>query len=431
MSVVAERLAPSAPTRLPEWPRSPVAVELRALLQRVLLFPVLRLFCRPMRIERDPGLLAQEGPFVFVANHTSHADTALILRALPARLRRRLAPAAAEDYFFRGRAPGAILSLLIGAFPFPRRGRAGLARAERLLDDGWSILLFPEGTRSTDGHVGSFKPGVGVLAERGFRVVPIGIAGAREVMPKGRRLPRAHPVSILIGAPIEPDRALPPTVAAERIRRRVSRLHAAARLLRPPARRTVLQRARGLALSRRGLMFAFAWGVAEALFFPIVPDVGVALLAVAAPSRFLPLALASTAGSVAGGAVSYALGATPAGVWLLAHAPLVTDGMRQHAFEALGSGGAGALIGQPWTGIPFKVFGYQAAGAGVGLGSFLVHGLAGRGSRIVLAGAAFAGAAWAPHRLFPHWVERLYAPFVVAFLVLFGVGLARVVSSWS
>ncbi len=188
MSVVAERLEPSA-TRLQEWPRSRIAVTIRGLLQRVLLFPVLRLFCRSIRIERDPALLAGDGPFVFVANHASHADTVLILRALPPRVRRRMAPAAAEDYFFRSRPRGAIASLLVGAFPFPRRGRSGLARAERLLDDGWSVLLFPEGTRSTDGRVGTFRSGVGVLAARGFPVVPIGIAGAREVMPKGRRLP--------------------------------------------------------------------------------------------------------------------------------------------------------------------------------------------------------------------------------------------------
>jgi membrane protein YqaA with SNARE-associated domain len=178
-------------------------------------------------------------------------------------------------------------------------------------------------------------------------------------------------------------------------------------------------------------MLAFAWGVAEALFFPVVPDVGVVLLAVAAPSRFLPLALATTAGSVAGGAVSYALGPTPPGAWLLAHAPLVTDRMRGHALEALSSGGAAPLIGQPWTGIPFKVFGYQAAGAQVGFGSFLLNSIGGRGVRIFLAGGVFAGAAWAPQRLLPGWVERLYALFVVAFLVLFGVGLAQVFSSWS
>ena len=192
-----------------------------------------------------------------------------------------------------------------------------------------------------------------------------------------------------------------------------------------------MQWARVLASSRAGLVLVFCWGVGEALAFPIVPDVGVALLAVAAPARFVPLAIAATAGSIAGGAATYVLGPTPAGAWILAHSPLVTDPMREHALEALKSGGAGPLLGQPWTGIPFKVFGYQAAGAGVEFGTFLALSVAGRGFRILLAGAVFAGGAWAFQRLVPGWVERLYVPFVAAFLVVFGWGLTRVVASWS
>jgi 1-acyl-sn-glycerol-3-phosphate acyltransferase len=330
MSVAAQRLEAVQKPALPAWSRSRAGVAVRAMLQRLLLFPLVGWFCRPLRIESDPSLHGMQGPFVFVANHSSHADTALILRALPPRIRRRTAPAAAEDYFFRGRIRGALVSLLVGAFPFPRRGRAGVDRAEQLLEAGWSVLLFPEGTRSADGHVGTFKPGVAMLGARGHRVVPIGIAGARHVFPKGRTLPRRHAVSIVIGAPVAIDEPLPAAVAAaaERLRGKVSRLHAAARLLGPaPSRdreRSVMQRVRALACSRRGLALAFAWGVAEAVLFPVVPDVAVALMAVAAPRRFLPLALASTVGSLAGGAVCYALGPTPVGAWLLAHAPLVT-----------------------------------------------------------------------------------------------------------
>ena len=431
MSVVVERLEPPVATRLPEWPRSGFAVALRALLQRALLFPVLRLFCRPMRIERNPELLAQEGPFIFVANHTSHADTALVLRALPARLRRRLAPAAAEDYFFRSRTRGAIVSSLVGAFPFPRRGRAGAAAQSGSSTTAGRSCCSPKERARPMGKSVPSSPASGYWPRVDSPSFPSASRQRARRDAEGTPAPGAHAVSILIGAPIERDRSLPPAVAAERIRRRVSRMHAAARLA-PPARSPHRVPARRLAraLAPRPSL-AFAWGVAEALFFPVVPDVGVALLAVAAPSRFLPLAFASTAGSVAGGAVSYALGPTPAGAWLLANAPLVTDRMRQHALDALSSGGASPLIGQPWTGIPFKVFGYQAAGAGVGLGSFVATSLAGRGFRILLAGAVFAGAAWAPNRLLPGWVERLYAFFVVAFLALFGVGLARVVSSWS
>lgn len=431
MAVAAERLTISPSARMPRWPRSRVVVLVRALLQAALLWPVLRTFCRPMRVEGARRLRRERGPFVFVANHASHADTALLLRALPRRARRRTAPAAAEDYFFRGRLRGALAGLGIGAFAFPRKGTAGLDRACEVLARGWNVILFPEGTRSSDGMMQPFRPGIGVLAARGATVVPVGIAGARDVFPKGARLPRRAPIAVVFGPPSRTQPGVPSRLAARALERKVSRLRVAARLLRPRPREPWFDRARRLARSRAALGICFGWGVAEAVWFPIVPDVPVALLAAAAPSRFLPLAAAALAGSMAGGAAAYALGAAGAGSWLLRHAPLVTDRMQIHAAEQLGADGAATLLAQPWTGIPFKVFGYQAAGAGVGVGSFLTMSLVGRGLRILAAGAVFAAAFWPLHRFTPRLARRLYTPFALAFAVLFGVGLARVVATWS
>ena len=103
---------------------------------------------------------------MFVANHESHADTAVVLAALPREVRSRSAPAAAEDYFFSSRVRGVMAALAMGAFPFPRHGSAGLERAERLLAEGWNVLLFPEGTRSRDGRMGRFRPGAGHASYR-------------------------------------------------------------------------------------------------------------------------------------------------------------------------------------------------------------------------------------------------------------------------
>jgi 1-acyl-sn-glycerol-3-phosphate acyltransferase len=430
-AAAAETAQVAEPVALARWPRSRAAVVARAALQALLLFPLVRRLCAPLRVERRARLRRADGPFVFVAHHTSHLDTALVLLALPRSIRRRTAPAAAEDYFFRGRIRGAFAALGIGAFPFPRRGRAGLDRAEALLADGWSVLLFPEGTRSTDGRLGRFKPGVGVLAARGATVVPIGIAGARAVFPKGARLPRRAPVSIVVGEPARSAPATPAAVAAEKTRSRVSPLCAAARLLRRPRRPSLFRRAHALATSPAGLALCLCWGVAEALFFPVVPDVPVALLAVVAPSRFVALALAAIAGSFAGGAIAYIAGPTAAGSWMLAHTPLVTDRMRAHAIEAMSAGGAHPLLAQPWTGIPFKVFGYQAASAGVGVAGYLAFALAGRGVRILVAGAVFSLCGWAANQWAPRWLERLYVPFVIAFSTVFALGLSRVYASWS
>jgi 1-acyl-sn-glycerol-3-phosphate acyltransferase len=199
---------PTASPVSPAWPRRAWAQAIRTVLQRFLLLPVARWCCRPLAVTGRDHLPA--GPVVLVANHASHADTAAVLLALPRPLRKRLAPAAAEDYFFRRHAIGAVVSLLTGAFPFPRRGRAGIDRAAALLDSGWSVLLFPEGTRAG----GRFRCGAGILAARGIAVVPVGITGTAEVLPKGRRMPRRAQVRIVFGEPMRFDASTPPEAVA-------------------------------------------------------------------------------------------------------------------------------------------------------------------------------------------------------------------------
>ena len=77
----------------------------------------------------------------------------------------------------------------------PDRSRArrhdGIDKARELVDEGWSIVVFPEGTRSQDGHMQRFRHGASRLAlELGVGVVPIAIVGAYQAMPKGRWWPR-------------------------------------------------------------------------------------------------------------------------------------------------------------------------------------------------------------------------------------------------
>ena len=80
---------------------------------------------------------------------------------------------------------------------------SSLERCGELVDDGWSVLIYPEGTRSTTGVLESFRSGIGLLAaELDIPVIPIGISGAHAVWPKGSRRPRPGPVSVRIGEPI-------------------------------------------------------------------------------------------------------------------------------------------------------------------------------------------------------------------------------------
>src|SRR4029077_9077603 len=135
---------------------------------------------------------------------------------------------------------------------FPRHGSVGLRRAAGLLQRGRNVVLFPEGTRSTTGEIAPFKPGIGVLARAGATVVPVGIAGTRDILAKGRMLPRRAPVVVTFGAPLrlEVRRADGATACIERAVRAGA---ARASLARPVARRTWYARAHALASGRAGV----------------------------------------------------------------------------------------------------------------------------------------------------------------------------------
>jgi 1-acyl-sn-glycerol-3-phosphate acyltransferase len=194
-----------AAARARRWPAAarvgPPCPRLRGSLQLVLA-PAVRWLCAPLAIEGAEHVARLAGPTLLVANHASHLDAPLVLAALPGEVRARLAVAAAEDRFFRSRPLGLAASLGLGAFPFPRgRGCAvGLLRARRLLEAGWHVLLFPEGTRSRDGRPGRFRSGAVHLARSaGVPVLPIGIAGTHALMPPGAAFPRRGPARLRFG----------------------------------------------------------------------------------------------------------------------------------------------------------------------------------------------------------------------------------------
>jgi len=145
--------------------------------------------------------------------------------ALGSRHRRRLAPAAAAGYFTRNRIRW-FFAAWLGSFPFVRAASAdSIAAAEALLARGWSLIVFPEGTRSRNGELGRFRPGVGLIAKRTSRpVLPVRIVGIHDVLPPGARLPRRRQVEVRFGPPLHvaPD---------EDPRAFVARLEAAVRAL--------------------------------------------------------------------------------------------------------------------------------------------------------------------------------------------------------
>lgn len=151
---------------------------------------------------RVDGRLPLE-PCVLVANHSSHADTAALLAALPAR--RRPVVAAAADYWFARPLQRLTCRLLVAGFPVRRSGggSADLAVGVKLLASGHDVIVYPEGTRSRDGAVAEFRSGAARLAGlAGAPLVPVGIAGTRELMPVHGRPGRGR-ITVRFGSPVD------------------------------------------------------------------------------------------------------------------------------------------------------------------------------------------------------------------------------------
>lgn len=198
--------------RLCAFPRRPGVVTRAARrATAVLLRAVLRSYHRLRIIGREN--LPTTGPFVLVANHASHLDVLCLLAAVPLRDLDRVYPTASADYFFSSLPRAAAAALLFNGVPFHRPGRGDDANVRESLErcrelllgydsrPGSSVvILFPEGSRTTDGSIRPFKRGVGVMvAGTDVPVVPCRLEGTFDAMPKGRWIPWPRRVTLRIG----------------------------------------------------------------------------------------------------------------------------------------------------------------------------------------------------------------------------------------
>lgn len=142
-------------------------------------------------------------PFVMVANHTSHLDAVTLAAALPWHLRRSAFPIAAGDVFFETPTAAFFSAMMLNALPMWRKScgpHAMQQLRERLIGDPAIYILFPEGTRSRDGQMGKFKPGLGmIIAGAEVPIVPCYLHGAFEACPPDRKLPLPLPLRLKIG----------------------------------------------------------------------------------------------------------------------------------------------------------------------------------------------------------------------------------------
>lgn len=188
------------------WTRTPTARAARSIALDGVAVPLLRAVATPTIFGADvlDNLL---GPVIFAANHTSHLDTTLILSSLPSTVRRKTVVAAAADYFFDRSWKAAASSLLLGAIPVERSrvNRQSADIAATLIDDGWNLVIFPEGGRSPDGWGQEFRGGAAYLAKRcGVPVIPIHLEGVRAIFPKGSTKIRPGRTTIRFGSPMFP-----------------------------------------------------------------------------------------------------------------------------------------------------------------------------------------------------------------------------------
>ncbi len=201
----------------PEWATKSYTRLLRFLLLYALVLPVTRLLGQA-RVEGREHLENLQGAAIFTPNHISLIDHALVLSALPRRVRHRLAIAMDGErlryYRYPARTLGLrlllrvqylLIVLLFNTFPIPQTSgvKRSFAYAGSLVDRGYSILIFPEGLRSRDGKIQPFRAGIGILAEKlSVPVVPVGITGLYEL--KGRRRFWAWPgeLTVRFGTPI-------------------------------------------------------------------------------------------------------------------------------------------------------------------------------------------------------------------------------------
>lgn len=223
--VAAESKQPSASVVYPQWPWLwPVKIA-RILFLECIMRPLVWLLAKP-KIKRAAIQEMPDAPLLIIANHVTAYDGALVLYALPGRMRRRVVIAMAADmlndfrhargqesWFLNALAPAAylLITALFNVFPLPRSAgfRNSFAHMGKALDHSYNVLIFPEGHRS-EGRLDHFRQGIGLLVqESNADVLPVALQGLGELKQSGQKWFRSDRLSVRVGEPMQIDRNLP------------------------------------------------------------------------------------------------------------------------------------------------------------------------------------------------------------------------------
>jgi len=181
--------------------------------------------------------LPETGGYIVAANHASHLDPPIVGQHLP----RQVSFFARKTLWRPGIAAWWLTA--VGTIPVDRDGGTSLDAIKRVLAalaGGKVVIVFPEGTRSTDGELQPPKAGVGLLACKArVPVVPARIFGSFEAFGRDGRMHLGSPVSVTYGPPLSPEEFDHPADGKERYQRTAGRIMAAITRLEPPPVRVI------------------------------------------------------------------------------------------------------------------------------------------------------------------------------------------------
>jgi long-chain acyl-CoA synthetase len=213
----------------------------RTLFQRAIALPLYRHYLK-LSVTGLQNLNSVRPPVIFAANHTSHLDVPTIFAALPRQWRHRLAPAMMKDHFRAYFEPHRHTALeiveaagayffacaLYNAYPLPQKmsgTRRALAYTGELVSRAYCPIVFPEGLRTVDGRLGTFRPGIGMMAERlRIPIIPIRLSGLYEIYSVHDSWPRRGPIRVAIGPPQSFDEQTSYEEVSRRLREAIEKL---------------------------------------------------------------------------------------------------------------------------------------------------------------------------------------------------------------
>lgn len=225
----------------PRWARRWPVTWLRSLAYYLLVTPFVSVMCMP-RVRGRERLRGLRGPALFISNHISMVDPGMILFALPLKFRSRLAIAMGGErlrglrrglegtnWFSRllNRVSYLLIVTVFDVFALPQKSgfRHAFAFAGEAVDEGYSVLVFPEGRTTEDGQMNPFMSGIGLLAENlDLPVVPIKIEGLFDLTQQRRYFSRPGTVTVTFGEPVKFERGADPALITRILEERVRAL---------------------------------------------------------------------------------------------------------------------------------------------------------------------------------------------------------------